>query len=117
SGEYIAFLDADDHWYPWHLEELSDLINRHAGQGVYTVAHEVLRDGKVFLPERPYMPNFKGVVHDFFGAFSKSLSLVHSSTACLPRDLLLSIGGFPEGIKKGEDIYIWLKAALEKGLA
>jgi glycosyltransferase involved in cell wall biosynthesis len=26
SAEYIAFLDADDEWYPWHLEEIDKLI-------------------------------------------------------------------------------------------
>jgi len=115
SGNYIAFLDADDYWYPWHLEELNKLINSYPGYGVYSDAHEIWRGGEVFQPRQPLTTDFMGEIEDFFGAFSKSLALVNSSTACLPRDLLLNIGGFPEGVKKGEDVYVWLKVASQKG--
>lgn len=116
SGDYIAFLDADDHWFPWHLEELSNLIDNYPGHGIYSVAHEIFREGKIYLPAQSCAPNFKGVVRDFFGSFSKSLALVNSTTACLPRDSMLNTGGFPEGIRKGEDVYVWLKAAIDGGL-
>ena len=116
SGDYIAFLDADDHWYPWHLEELNSLIESYPGCGIYSVAHEILREGKTYHPAQFCSSGFTGVIEDFFNAFSKSLALVNSTTACLPRDLLMSMGGFPEGIKKGEDVYVWLKASIEKNL-
>ncbi|WP_299943400.1 glycosyltransferase family 2 protein [uncultured Microbulbifer sp.] len=115
-GDYIAFLDADDHWYPWHLEELNYLIDTYPGNGVYSVSHEILRDGIKYCPSQIYSSSFTGVVEDFFDAFSKSLALVNSTTACLPRNLLINMGGFPEGIKKGEDVYVWLKAIIKKRL-
>ena len=115
-GEYIAFLDADDLWYPWHLEELNRLIVHFEGYAISSVAHEISRDGQVFLPERFSSPDFSGVVPDVFAAFRKSLALVNSTTACLSRAFLESLGGFPEGVKKGEDVYVWLRAAIEKGL-
>ena len=116
SGDYIAFLDADDEWFSWHLDELNNLINSYPGHGIYSVAHEIWREGKAYIPAQPFTSDFKGLVPDFFGAFSKSLALVNSTTACLPRDFLLNMGGFPEGVKKGEDVYVWLKAAIDKGL-
>ncbi|MDA7088506.1 glycosyltransferase family 2 protein [Pseudomonas sp. SA3-5] len=116
EGDYIAFLDADDHWYPWHLEELNCLIDSYPGRGVYSVAHEIWRGGKKYHPAQFCSLGFTGVVEEFFEAFSKSLALVNSTTACLPRDLLIRMGGFPEGIKKGEDVYIWIKASIEKSL-
>lgn len=115
-GDYIAFLDADDHWYPWHLEELNNIVHSHPGHGVYSVAHEIWRGGKKYHPAQFCSPGFTGVVEEFFDAFSKSLALVNSTTACLPRDLLIAIGGFPEGIRKGEDVYVWLKASIENNL-
>jgi len=114
-GEYVAFLDADDNWYPWHLEELNGLIEKHDGYGVYSVAHEVLENGEVFKKTKPCGSDFKGVVDDFFLAYSNGLSLVNSTTACIPRSLLLSIDGFPDGVNKGEDVCVWLDAAIKRG--
>jgi len=114
-GEYVAFLDADDSWYPWHLEELNELIEKHDGYGVYSVAHEVLENGKVFKRAQPCGSDFKGVVADFFLAYSNGFSLVNSTTACIPRSLLLSADGFPDGVKKGEDVCVWLDAAIKRG--
>lgn len=115
--EYVAFLDADDLWYPWHLEELNRLMNLCPGQGIYSVAHKIRRDSICYHPAQPFDRCFQGVVTDPLGAFSVSLSLVHSSTACLNRHQLMAAGGFPDGVKKGEDVYVWLRAALEHGLA
>lgn len=116
KGRYIAFLDADDHWYPWHLQELNYLISKYPDSGVYSVAHEILRAGITYYPTQFCPSGFKGGVELFFDAFAKSLALVNSTTACLPRDLLLDMGGFPEGVTKGEDVYVWLKAAVTRKL-
>lgn len=117
TTEYVAFLDADDLWYPWHLEELNQLMQAFPGQGIYSVAHRIRRRAIRYAPKQPFEEGFQGVVSKPLRAFSVSLSLVHSSTACLNRNQLLAQGGFPEGVKKGEDVYVWLRAALDNGLA
>ncbi len=111
SAEFIAFLDADDEWYPWHLEELDGLIIDYSDAGIYSVAHKISQDGKYFLPARCVDDKFRGYVENFFKAFGNGLSLVNSSTACVNRSAFLDCGGFPVGIRRGEDVYVWLKIA------
>lgn len=113
---YVAFLDADDHWYPWHLEELVMLIQGFPGAGLYSVAHHIRRGDLVLQPRQPFLPGFQGVVLHPMDAFAVSLSLVHSSTACVSRERALALGGFPEGVRNGEDVYLWLRLASEHQL-
>src|SRR3546814_1721290 len=48
---------------------------------------------------------------------SKSFAIVNSSTACVPRSVLAKVDKFPEHVTKGEDVIIWIQAALAAGVA
>jgi len=115
--KYIAFLDADDFWYPNHLEELKNLIDIYPNNGFYSTSYEIQRDGKTLVPDNGLGGDFFGEVDGFFNSFSKGLSLVCSSTACVHKDLLKNIDGFPVFAKKGEDVYAWIRLALIAKLA
>lgn len=115
-GDYIAFLDADDEWMPWHLEELVGLIDEFPGTGIYSVAHEIVQGDTVYYPGTGVVEGFRGRVDDVAGTFSRGLALVNSSTACVSRDAFVRSGGFPVGVKRGEDVYLWLKIGMTEGL-
>lgn len=117
NGDYIAFLDADDEWLPCHLEELDKLIKEFPGCGIYSVAHFTMQEGIKYYPSTGVSKEFRGIVDNVFDTFGKGLALVNSSTACVHRPAFIKSGGFPIGIKCGEDVYVWLKMAFANRMA
>jgi glycosyltransferase involved in cell wall biosynthesis len=117
AGEFIAFIDADDWWLTWHLQELDFLINNFPYLGLYSVGHSIYENGRNIRPAGIVNENFFGVVENFLEIFGNGLSLINSSTACVRRISFENAGGFPENINCGEDVYLWIKVALAEGMA
>lgn len=107
SGGYIALLDADDTWEPGYLAEVERLIADHPGCGMYCMGFNVKREDGLF-PNETIMG--EGVVEDYFRTALKN-TITHTSGATIPRHIFDSEGGFPEGMKLGEDLYMWAKIA------
>lgn len=106
-GEYIAFLDADDEWQPDFLKEVAALIGEYPGCGLYTTAFNIIsHEGSFPAPT----PTRRGIVDNFFRD-SAHRYIAIPSASCLPRTVFDRVGGFPEGMKIGEDLYLWIKVA------
>ncbi len=92
SGEYIAFLDADDFWEPTKLENQSMLINE-ATQLVYCGITPFKDPGNEKLPA--VLPKYRGnCVNYFINVPGASIVLSGESTALFSRNLLLKVGMF-----------------------
>ena len=98
-GEYAALLDGDDTWEPGYLAEIERLIAAYPGCGAYATSFNV-DDGHHLTPGDT--PQTEGVV-DFFTEALSHYVLIPSSTT-LRRKPALSLGGFPEGMRLGEDL-------------
>ena len=106
TGEWVALLDGDDMWGTDYLKSVAAMIERWPGGGAYGTGF-VIDDG-----ERQVKANYcqqEGVV-DFFAESMTRYVLIPSATT-LRRDLALQLGGFPEGMRMGEDQFLWTKIA------
>jgi glycosyltransferase involved in cell wall biosynthesis len=103
SSEYLAFLDADDVWLPGRVAKTvaALLSNRQAqlaftdyliGQDLGAALDVIAFDGSPSLDEmlRLWMP-------------------IARSAVTMRRETFERCGGFPEGVRWGEDMYLWLR--------
>ena len=106
-SEYIAFLDADDRWQPGYLEKMAFLIEQYPDCGAYAAAFDIVSGDRIYSNVHPAQ---EGIVPDFFrggDAFLYLPALGNGRSAWRFQEL----GGFPEGMKIGEDLYFWIRLA------
>ena len=108
TGGWIAFLDADDLWLPNHLECLTRVIEAYPNVGLVSTQHEILDSGVRFRTRSTYRSGVVCLVDDFYTRLANGLSLVNSSTACVRREAIEAIGGFPSNIHVGETLFYGL---------
>lgn len=117
AGDYVAFLDADDLWKPFHIEELENLIKQFPNVGLFSTMHSFCLEGVNYFPSSPLPQGVTGIMDEFCRTYANHLSMIFPSTSCTHRDSMIAIGGFPEGVKRGEDVIVWVKMALRYGMA
>ena len=106
-GTHIALLDADDAWRPGFLAEIAALIAEYPDCGLYCTAFDIRSDSG----EHPApTPATRGIVADFFRD-SAHRYIAIPSAAVVPRRVFDAVGGFPDGMKLGEDQWMWIRIA------
>ena len=96
SGEFIAFLDADDYWEKEKLEKQCYLLNADT-QLVYSGISQ-------FTDTNPetcttLLPKFRGACSSFFAQLpGESIVLSGESTAVFSRELYLQVGEFDKSL-------------------
>ncbi len=106
-GELLALLDADDEWEPGFLAEIAAMYREFPGCGIYSTGFTVVsHDGRFPAPT----PDRRGIVENFFRDSAHRYISIPSASA-IPREVVDRVGGFPEGMKMGGDLYMWIKIA------
>lgn len=109
AGDLIAYLDGDDMWTEGYLAKIASMITEYPGCGAYSAALDIVSGNKIH-PAKSLRE--EGIVEDFFREAMKYYICQPSATV-IPKTVLEKTGGFPEGMKMGEDLYLWIKIASE----
>ncbi|WP_423595096.1 glycosyltransferase family 2 protein [Roseateles sp. MS654] len=110
SAPVIAFLDADDAWVPDFLENVLALAGRHPEAVAVAMNYEVVApSGARSLGVDPARAPSQLLDPLAYFRIGKHGSPVFSSSVAVRREALLAAGGFPEGVRLGEDIDTWLR--------
>ena len=113
SAPFVCFLDADDWWKPTFLEEMDKLISEYPDAGLYASNYIYYKPGKTHVAlslPRGYM--------DYPKAYYEGGAMpIWTGATCMPRKVFDKMGGFPVGIKLGEDFLLWAKTALHYPIA
>ena len=113
QGEYLAFLDADDWWEPTYLERMAQRINDYPDAGLYASNYVYYKPGKTHVALN--IPT--GYINYPKAYYEGGAMPVTSITAIIHRTVFNEMGGFPLGIKLGEDFLLWAKIALRYPVA
>lgn len=120
KGEYIAFLDADDKWKPDYLAKQASLAEKYPFCDVFATNYEFCDgEGKITKPIIRRLP-FKdedGELTNYFEVASHSHPPICSISIMVRKSAITEIGGFPVGIRSGEDLLTWARLATKYRIA
>lgn len=120
KGEFVAFLDADDEWNPEYLAKQAELIEKYPHCDIFATNYEFKdADGKI-TPTILNNINFQGqdgILSNYFEIAAVSHPPLWTSAVSVRKAAIQSVGGFPIGIKSGEDLLTWAKLAVNYKIA
>lgn len=120
KSDLVAFIDADDEWLPGFLKTILTLVEKYPDAGVFATSY-LMRDslGRSRTPIlRGLDKGFsEGILSHYFQLAARSDPPVWSSAVAVKRSALISVGGFPAGIRNGEDLLTWARLAAHYSIA
>ena len=112
--ELIALLDADDEWKNKYLEVQYDLYKKYPKCDIFACNYEFVNEKHDISPTIIKKLSFKendGILNNYFEVACVSHPPLCSSAIVIKKKAIQAIGGFPLGIKSGEDLLTWAKLA------
>lgn len=116
KGDYLCFLDADDWWDPRFLEEMAVLIKEFPDAGIYGTNYTIVNETKhkTRVAQIGVDTYFEKGYFNYCEVYAKTLYMpLWTGAVCIPHCVFERMGGFPKGIKLGEDFMLWIRIALK----
>ncbi len=125
SGSWIAFLDADDEWFPEKLELQVRLIKNYPTLkwcvGNYLVKSSDTEESKQInkkptkkicehIKENTFFEGY--IIRNYFEAARKGYCYAHTDLVLIKRELLQEAGLFDESLMRHQDWDLWWRIAL-----
>ncbi len=106
SGEYIAFLDSDDHWNKKKIAMQYDALCKNPQFSISHTKERWLRRGEHLNQKKIHIPRHGDI-------FDHCLQLcgVGMSTVMLKKDVFTTVGQFDETLRCCEDYDLWLRVS------
>lgn len=120
QGDNLCFLDADDWWEPTFLKEMSKLIGEFPEAGIYGTNYTIVNETKhkTRVASVGVDVGFEKGYINYCQVYAKTLTMpLTSISVAIPRLVFNETGGFPQGIKLGEDFLLWIRIALKHKVA
>lgn len=107
-GDWIAFLDSDDLWFPYKLEHQTAVLNTLNRSALLCGAVTIFRDKP---PYPPFIPKGDVYLTPFCSKQLLERNRIVTSTVLLPRNIAIRAGGFDPRYRGPEDWHFWLRLA------
>ena len=120
NGEFVAFLDADDEWSTDYLQTQYGLTLKYPKCDVFATNYE-FKDiqgvvSNTIIRHIPFR-EIDGELSNYFTVAACSHPPLWTSAVMVRKSAINFIGGFPVGVKSGEDLLTWAKLAASYRIA
>lgn len=113
KADWIAFLDADDEWYPEHLTEMKNLSLSYPEANVMACAREIVENGKARLDKFTEAVGHENKIFtnlEYLKYSTKYEHPFHPNVVKIKRSFAQSNFSFPEGrTNRSGDLFAWVK--------
>lgn len=120
QGEYLCFLDADDWWEPSFLRGMAELIALFPDAGIYGSNYTIVNETKhkTRVARIGVEEGFEKGYINYCKVYASTMYMpLWTGAVSMPKKVFEAVGGFPKGIKLGEDFLLWIHVALYNKVA
>lgn len=111
AANYIAFLDADDYWYPDFLQETCNSIQNFPTEKIFAGAIEIEMPEKIFPAQYSFEKKPQAQLVNYFDGSQKTTAICTSCVA-FDKSIFDEIGNFDTEIRSGQDTDLWIRMGL-----